>query len=229
MLTAKDVMTREVVTVKPDTAVQDIAQLLYSQRISGVPVVDAQEKVVGMVSEGDLMSHVGAIGDAPPKRSWWLRLLGDAPDTAESYTRSHGRTAQDVMSRKVLSVSEDTPLGDIARLLEKNRIKRVPVLADGKLVGLISRANLLRGLAVAKPQQASITADDRALGEQITRELRKHPWGAFTNVIVQDGVAHLWGFIDAESERRAISLIAEEIPGVRGVEDHLTFRPVYEG
>ncbi len=228
MLTAKDVMTREVVTVKPDTSVQDIAQLLYSQRISGVPVLDADDKVVGMVSEGDLMGHVGAVGDAPPKRSWWLRLMGGTPDTAENYTRSHGRTAQDVMSRKVISVTDETPLAEIARLLEKNRIKRVPVMANGELVGLISRANLLRGLAVAKPEQ-SARADDRALAQAITKELRKHPWGVFTNVIVQDGVAHLWGFIDAESERRAISLIAEEMPGVLGVEDHLTFRPVYEG
>ncbi|MGY6570039.1 MAG: CBS domain-containing protein [Salinarimonas sp.] len=228
MLTAKDVMTREVVTVKPETPVEDIAQLLYSQRISGVPVVDGSGKVTGMVSEGDLMSHVGAVGEEPAKRSWWLRLISAAPDTAERFTRTHGRKASDVMSRKLVSVGEDTPLAEIARLLEKNRIKRVPVLADGKLVGLISRANLLRGLAVARPEK-SVSADDRALGDAITKELRKHPWGLFTNVIVQDGVAHLWGFIDAESERRAIALIAEETPGVRGVEDHLTFRPVYEG
>ncbi len=228
MLTAKDVMTREVVTVKPETPVEDIAQLLYSQRISGVPVVDGSGKIAGMVSEGDLMSHIGAVGEAQPKRSWWLRLFGDAPDTAERFTRTHGRTASDVMSSKLISVEEDTPLAEIARLLEKNRIKRVPVLADGKLVGLISRANLLRGLAVHKPEVA-VTADDRALGDAIMQELRKHPWGLFTHVIVQDGVAHLWGFINAESERRAIALIAEETPGVRGVEDHLTYRPVYEG
>jgi CBS domain-containing protein len=226
MMTASDVMTREVTTVSPETPVQEIATLLYTRRISGVPVVDANERVVGMVSEGDLMSHSAAVGEEPQQRSWWLGLFGDASNSAESYSRSHARTASDIMSTKVFAAHEDQPLSEIARMLEKNRIKRVPVLRDGRLVGIISRANLLQALAVSPPA-TPISADDRAIDRAIAKEMEGKPWGTYVNVIVQDGVAHLWGFIDTESERKAITLAAQNAPGVRGVEDHLVHRLVY--
>jgi CBS domain-containing protein len=226
MMTASDVMTREVTTVSPDTPVQEIATLLYTRRISGVPVVDSNQRVVGMVSEGDLMAHSGAVGEEPQQRSWWLGLFSDSSRSAESYSRSHARTAADIMSSSVIAASEDQPLPEIARMLEKNRIKRVPVLRDGKLVGIISRANLLQALAVSPPV-APASADDRAIDEAISKEMAGKPWGAFVNVIVQDGIVHLWGFIDTESERKAITLAAQNAPGVRGVEDHLVHRLVY--
>jgi CBS domain-containing protein len=226
MMTASDVMTREVTTVSTDTPVQEIATLLYTRRISGVPVVDAENRVVGMVSEGDLMVHAGAVGEAPRQRSWWLGLFGDAASSAENYTKTHARTAADVMSKKVIGVHEDQSLADVAKLLEKNRIKRVPVLRDGRLVGIISRANLLQALAVSQPV-APISADDRAIDQAMAKEMAGQPWGTYTNVIVQDGIVHLWGFIDTESERKALTLAAQNVPGVRGVEDHLVHRMIY--
>ncbi len=226
MMKASDVMTREVTTVTPATTVQEIATLLHTRHISGVPVVDADGRVVGMVSEGDLMSHVRAVGEEPRKRSWWLGLFSDSTTAAEDYARTHARTASDVMSTKVISVREDQPLSEVAKLLEKNGIKRAPVLRDGRLVGIVSRANLLQALAVS-PAVAPVSADDRAIGKAVADELQGKPFGAFVNVIVQDGVVHLWGFIDSESERRAVTLAAQNAAGVASVEDHLTHRPVY--
>lgn len=226
MMTASDVMTREVTTVSRDTPVQEIATLLYTRRISGVPVVDSENRVVGMVSEGDLMVHAGAVGEAPRQRSWWLGLFTDTSASAENYAKTHARTAADVMSTRVVAASEDQSLPDVAKLLEKNRIKRVPVLRDGRLVGIISRANLLQALAVSPPV-APVSADDRAIDKAIADEMAGKPWGNYANVIVQDGVVHLWGFIDTESERKAITLAAQNAPGVRGVEDHLVHRVVY--
>lgn len=226
MMTVLDVMTREVTTISPDTTVQKIATLLYTRRISGVPVVDSENRVVGMVSEGDLMVHAGAVGEAPRQRSWWLGLFGDTSKSAENYAKTHARTAADIMSTKVIGVTEDQALADVAKLLEKNRIKRVPVLRDGRLVGIVSRANLLQALAVSAPA-VPISADDRAIDKAIADEMAGKPWGTYVNVIVQDGVVHLWGFIDEESERKAITLAAQNVPGVRGIEDQLVHRMVY--
>jgi len=145
---ASDVMTTTVITVTPDTPVQEVARLLLESGISGVPVVDAQGALAGIVSEGDLIDRV----DGEPgrrRRSWWLELVRPPEDQARDYLKLHGQRAQDVMTRDVVSVAEDAPLGEIARLLEKHRVKRVPVLRDGRLVGIVSRANLLHGLALA--------------------------------------------------------------------------------
>src|SRR5215203_3981133 len=149
MLTAADVMTTEVVSVEPDTPVRDIAELLYTRRISGVPVVE-HDRVIGIVSEGDLIGHTAAIGEQ--RRSWWLSLFADESLSARDYAKTHGRTARDVMTASVISVEETATLAEIARLVERHRIKRVPVLRDGKLVGIISRGNLLQGLATLKPE-----------------------------------------------------------------------------
>lgn len=225
MLHARDVMTTEVLTVSPDTPVREVAKLLYERRISGAPVVDPAGKVVGMVSEGDLMRHAGAIGDTGATRSWWLRMFEPSQDAAADYARTHARVASQVMSTKIISVSPETPLPEIARMLEKNRVKRVPVLSDGKLLGIVSRSNLLRGLAAASPE-APVAADDRSIGEAISAELHKQSFGVFTHAIVQERVVHLWGFIDSDAERRAITLIAQNTPGVVRVEDHMTRRPI---
>src|SRR3954470_8684724 len=149
MLTAADVMTSDVVSVEPDTPVRDIAELLYSRRISGVPVVE-NDQVIGIVSEGDLIGHVAAIGE--PRRSWWLSLFADESLSARDYAKTHGRTVRDVMTASVVSVEETATLAEVAKTLERHRIKRVPVLRDGKLVGIITRANLHQGLATLKPE-----------------------------------------------------------------------------
>ena len=147
---AMDVMTTNVITVGPDTSVQAVAALLAERGISGVPVVDSANRLVGILSEGDLLHRVETGTESPPdrrsgrRRSWWLDTIGSDEELARDYVKSHGRTAKDVMTRDVISVSDTTELADIATMLETKRIKRVPVLRDGKLVGIVSRANLVR-------------------------------------------------------------------------------------
>src|SRR5215212_2776123 len=219
MLTAAGVMTTEVVSVKPDTPVRDIAELLYSRRISGVPVVE-NDQVIGIVSEGDLIGHVAAVGD--PRRSWWLSLFADENLSARDYTKAHGRTARDVMTASVLSVGETATLAEIARLVERHRIKRVPVLRDGKLVGIVTRGNLLQGLATLKPEPFQ-PVDDATIREQLVAELKDQPWAHLytDDIVVENSVVHLHGAVRTEDERRALRIAAENVPGVQSVEDHL--------
>lgn len=215
---AKDVMTRRVVTVTSETPVPEIARLLLDRRISAVPVVDADERVLGIVSEGDLMRRPET--GAARRRPWWLSLL--AGDDAADYIKAHGGRAADVMTREVVSVAEDTPLPEVASLLEDRRIKRVPVLRRGKLVGIVSRADLLRGLASAKlPSRAAKAETDRALQTKLLKALGRESWAPVVNVTVTDGVVHLWGLVDSEEQRRALHIAVEGVSGVRAVKDHL--------
>jgi CBS domain-containing protein len=219
---AMDVMTSEVVTVDEDATVQAAARLMADRGISAVPVVDRENRVVGLVSEGDLL-HRAETG-TERRRAWWLDRLAATDELAGDYVKSHGGKVEDVMTREVVSVTEETPVADIAILLETNRIKRVPVLRDGRLVGIVSRANLVRALAVtidATPIAAEV--DDRTLRERLLAELRAQRWAevAPANVTVKGGVVHLWSSYLSERERRALIIAAESIPGVRRVEDHM--------
>jgi CBS domain-containing protein len=228
LLTVADVMTREVVTVGPETSVPEIAQILHAKRISGVPVVAADGGVVGIVSEGDLMRHALAIGEQ--RGSWWLTFFSDNSALAREYTKTHGRIARDVMTREVISIAPTASLADTAKTLERNRIKRVPVIENGKLVGIVTRANLLQALATANVSQAA-SVDDRTIRERLLAELEPQPWVHLLskNIIVQDGVVHLWGMVATEAERHALRLAAENTPGVKKVEDHLSRYPVKIG
>jgi CBS domain-containing protein len=219
MLTAADVMTSDVVSVEPDTPVRDIAELLYSRRISGVPVVE-NDQVIGIVSEGDLIGHVAAIGE--PRRSWWLSLFADESLSARDYAKTHGRTARDVMTASVVSVEETATLAEMARLVERHRIKRVPVLRDGKLIGIVTRGNLLQGLATLKAELPK-SVDDATIREELVAELRNQPWAHLytDDIVVENGVVHLHGTVRTEDERRALRIAAENVRGVRSVEDHL--------
>lgn len=185
-------MTTQVVTVRPDTRVEQIARLLLERRISGVPVVDAAGRLVGIVTEGDLMRRP-EIG-TERHRGWWLRLFGDERERAAEYARAHGSRAEQVMTRNVITVTEETPLGEIARLLEEHRIKRVPVVRDGKLVGIVSRANLLQSLAAGPaPTPPQRWMDDRSIQDEVARVLDRE--GLTThgplNVTVTNGVVEL--------------------------------------
>jgi CBS domain-containing protein len=219
MLTAADVMTSDVVSVEPDTPVRDIAELLYSRRISGVPVVE-NDQVIGIVSEGDLIGHVAAIGE--PRRSWWLSLFADESLSARDYAKTHGRTARDVMTASVVSVEETATLAEMARLVERHRIKRVPVLRDGKLIGIVTRGNLLQGLATLKAELPK-SVDDATIREELVAELRNQPWAHLytDDIVVENGVVHLHGTVRTEDERLALRIAAENVRGVRSVEDHL--------
>jgi CBS domain-containing protein len=229
---AMDVMTTNVITVSPDTSVQEVAKILSERNISGVPVVDAQNRLVGIVSEGDLLHRVetGTDRRTGRRRSWWLDTVGSDEELARAYVKSHGRTARDVMTSEVTSVSETTELADIANLLETKRIKRVPVVRDGKLVGIVSRANLVRALAAAGSRLSADTAtDDRTIRQKLLAELQGqewvHAWAA--DIIVRDGVVHIWVSDDRpKEERQALRVAAENIPGVRGVEEHIVPAPM---
>lgn len=216
---AKDVMTIRVVTVKPDTTVSEIAKQLLSRHISAVPVVNNAGQVVGIVSEGDLMRRHES--GTERHRSWWLALIAMPEDQARDYTRSHGQHAEDVMSRDVISVSEETSLDEIATILERRHIKRVPVVHEGKLVGIVSRANLLHGL-IARKTGGAVSADDRAIRAELEQTLKEV--GVRTQLlsfVVSSGVVHLWGSAWSEEEKNAVRAAAESTPGVRQIENNI--------
>jgi CBS domain-containing protein len=215
-------MTTNVVTVQPDTGVPEIARLLLKHRISAVPVVDADRRVLGIVSEGDLMRR--AETDTESRHSWWLEAIFTTQDRAEEYIKTHGRKAGDLMTRDVVGVTEDTPLYEIAGLLEKHHIKRVPVTRDGRLIGIVSRANLLHGLAAKGAESTGpSSSDDQTIREKLLHALSKEVGldMALINVVVNGGVVQLWGLVGSGTEKKAAQVSAENTPGVKAVENHL--------
>ena len=176
---AMDVMTTNVITVDPDTSVQALATLLSERGISGVPVVDKDSRLVGIVSEGDLLhrAETGTERRTQRRRSRWLDTFASDQEAARDYVKAHGRTVREIMTRDVISVSDTTELADIATLLETRRIRRVPVVRDGKLVGIVSRANLVRALAMTKNEPAiDADSDDRTIRQRLLTELQGHEW-----------------------------------------------------
>jgi CBS-domain-containing membrane protein len=225
---AADVMTNEVVTVGEHASVQQAAKLMAEHGISAVPVVDRDKRVVGIVSEGDLL-HRTETG-TERRRSWWLDMVASTNQLAGEYVKSHSGSVKDVMTRDVISVTEETTVADIAILLEGNRIKRVPVLRDGRLVGIVSRANLVRALAMTINEGPSgAEADDRGIRDRLLAELKAQKWAEVSpaNITVKDGVVHLWSSFYSDQEKRALVVAAESIPGVRRVEDHMRPVPAY--
>jgi CBS domain-containing protein len=219
---ARDIMTAPVITIGPETQVREIVRLLFEKRISGVPVVE-DGRVVGLVSEGDLLrrQEIGTDGN-PADGSWWARLIKDDPAPA-AYVKSHARRARDIMTRDVVSVVEDTSIAEIASLFETRRIKRVPVLRDKELVGIVSRADLIQALAARTKSVRVLRAQtDSAIRKRLLSELAHQSWWHrdSSNVIVTDGVVHYWGLLDSEDERQAARVAAENVPGVRKIEDH---------
>jgi CBS domain-containing protein len=223
---AREVMTTNVVTVLEDTPIHDIVRTLLKWRISAVPVLDDKELLVGIVSEGDLIRRAGSqeLGEG----SWWLAGLLESEGSPHDFTKAAGKFAKDVMTTSVISASPDDRLSRVAEILEQHGIKRVPIVDDGKLVGLVSRANLLHGIAAAPepaaepvpPPQAS--SDDESIRAMIQNRLRNDlRIGRAINVIVRDGVADVWGGVETESERQDVRVVVENVPGVTAVKDHI--------
>ena len=224
---AIDVMTPNVITVDQDITVQRLAALLSEGGISGAPVVDSGGSMIGIVSEGDLLhrTELGTERRHRPRPSWWLEHY--ASGLAQDYVKSHGRTVKDIMTRDVITVSEETNLAEVATLLETHRIKRVPVVREGKIVGIVSRSNLVRALGAALGASASspgASDDDRVIRTRLFAELSQQPWAGKVwaqDIIVSNGIVHLWFGSDAPDERRqAARVAAENVPGVRSVEEH---------
>lgn len=229
---AMDLMTTDVITAAPDMSVQALATLLAERGISGVPVIDASGGLVGIVSEGDLL-HRAEIGAARRhrvrRRSWWLDHY--ASEHAREYVKDHGRTVGDVMTRDVVSVTESAEIADVAALLEARRIKRIPVVRDGKVVGIISRANIVRAVGATKGAPARAQEDDdRSIRTRLLSELSREEWAERIwpeDVIVRDGVVHYWLSDDEPADKRdALRVAAEGIGGVRRVEEHLLRAPL---
>ena len=219
---ALDVMVRDVVTVKPDDTVAEAVRLLAEHDVSALPVVDDEENVVGIISEADLV-HREEIG-TDKQRPWWLEAVTPASTLAEEFAKSHGRRVDEVMSTDVVSASEDTPLGEIATLLERHRIKRVPILRSGKLVRIVSRSNLIQALASSKPAASGAAGEtDRKIRLELMNRLGDQDWTDFgeRNVIVQSGVVHLWGLVGSAEEHKALLALAENVPGVVSVSDEM--------
>lgn len=225
---AIDVMTSDVITTDENASVQAAAKLLVEHSISAVPVVDKDNRVIGMVSEGDLLHR--AETETEQWGSWWLDMMPSRNRLATEYIKSHSDKVKDVMTRGVISVTEATAVADIAVLLETHRIKRVPVLRDGKLVGIVSRANLVRALAMTSNERRGQTeADDRVIRDNLLAALKAQKWAEVSpaNITVKNGIVHLWSSYLSEQERRALVLLAQSTPGVRRVEDHMRPVPTY--
>jgi len=227
---ASDIMVSNVIAVGPDASVLDVANLLLKNRISAVPVVSERGELLGIVSEGDLMRRAEAGTDR--QRSWWLEALTSNEALATEFVKSHARKVADIMTRRVVTAKPDTPIGEIASLLEKNGIKRAPIVKEGKIVGIVSRANLLQALAVARKEPApTTTVGDAAVRARVEAQLKAQRWTSpwLFNVIVQDGTVELWGVVDSEAEKKAARVAAEVTPGVRAVNDNMIIRPVFAG
>jgi len=213
---AEDIMTREVVTVRPETPVGELARLFADRGISGAPVVDAGGALLGVVTETDLMRRIAAPADPAP--GWLGGLFQDPATLARRYAVSHGRTAQDVMTTEPVTLGPDVPIERVARLLEERDIRRVPIVAAGRLLGVVSRADLLKAvLDQAKP--ADGVADDAAIRRELAKRLRQQPWvdRHFLHASVAEGQVTITGFARSPAVIQGLRALAEGVPGVRGV------------
>ena len=224
---ARDVMVSPVLTVRENETVHEVARILVDNRISAVPVIDDAERLVGIVTEADLIHRPEAGTERPS--SWWLSLLLGDRALAADYVKARAVKVKDIMTLDVKTASPETPLYEIAGLFEENHIKRVPILSEGgDLVGIVSRANIVQAVASARPKLETSLSDVQ-IREKLIDELKRHPWSRVhkLNVTVTNGTVNLWGFVQSETERRAIRVAAETIPGVAAVIDHLMVEPKF--
>ena len=217
---ARDVMVEQVIAIDPEASVAEAARLMSEFDISALPVVDAG-RLVGIISESDLLRRA-EIGTAV-HHPWWIEAVTPAARLAAEFTKSHGMRVAEVMSKDVVTADEDTPLSDIAALLERNRIKRVPITRDGELVGIVSRANLVQALASLGLAADEDAAARRSIRDEVLSRLKQQNWTDFgsRNVIVTDGEVHLWGLVGSAAERTALVALAEGVPGVTRVVDEM--------
>jgi CBS domain-containing protein len=226
---AADVMTRQIVSVPPEASIADAAGAMLEHGISGLPVVDAEGRVAGIITEGDLLRRTET--GTERKRPRWIEMLVGPGKLANEYVRTHGRRVSEVMTPDVVSVAEDTPLGDVVELMERKRIKRVPVLRADRIVGIVSRANLLRALAGVASEIAPGGKGDADIRAQLLAEVDRQSWGprGSIDIGVRNGVVDFWGVILDERARLALRVAAENVPGVTQVRDHMVWVEPHSG
>jgi len=218
---ARDVMTQPVITVSPDTSIWEAIRVMLQHKISGLPVIDQSGALAGVITEGDFLrrAETGTVR----RRPRWIEFLIGPGKLAREYVHASGRRVEEVMTTEVYSVSEDTPLDEVASLMERHRIKRLPVVRGQRVVGIITRANLLRALVKAAKPQSAQPSNDSTIRSQLLSHLEQQGWapvGAI-DVTVKSGVVTLSGVISDEKQRQALCVAAENIPGVKKVEDEL--------
>ena len=220
---AQDIMVRGVISVGPDMPVRAAANTMVSNAVSALPVIDIDAKLVGIVSEGDLIRRVE--NDTERERSWWLEMFVSTDTLAREFVKSHGKRVADVMTRNVITAAPSASLREVANLMENHGIKRVPIVENEKVVGIVSRANLMQALASCNDETDWIESD-RVLRQRIMDSVKGKPWASRPfNVIVSKQHADLWGFVFSESEKAALRVAAEATPGVNSVADHLRVLP----
>jgi CBS domain-containing protein len=220
---ASDVMTHNAITIDQDASVMNAVQLMLKRRISGLPVVDSTGALVGILTEGDLLRRV-ELG-TQRRRQRWIEFLIGPGRLASEYVSASGRKVGEVMTTTVHTVTEDTPLSEVVQIMESRRIKRLPVVREGRVVGILSRANLVRTLATMAHDVKPARATDASIRKSLLAELAKQSWApvASVDVIVKDGVVHLWGTLTEERQRQGIRVAAENTAGVKRVEDHMVW------
>lgn len=221
---ARDVMHRgAIITVGPEATVDEAARLMLSLGISGLPVVDATHRVVGIITEGDLLRRA-ELGTEKRRRAW-IALLASPGRLAQDYAHAHGSKVGEVMTADVVTAEADTPLGEIVKLMEQKRIRRVPIVDQGRLTGIISRADLIRALIVQRVPPMNPAHSDAEIAAAVTAFFDRETWTprATVHVSVTEGVVDLWGMIFDERERTALRVATENIPGVKAVRDHLSW------
>ncbi|AMN45014.1 CBS domain-containing protein [Rhodoplanes sp. Z2-YC6860] len=219
----QDVMSRPVFSIAPTDSLDSAIRVMLHNHISGLPVVDAEGRLQGMLTEGDLLRRAETATQR--QRPRWLAFLLGPGRLADDYVHAHGRKVGEIMTPDPVTVAEDTPLEHVVSLMEKHRIKRVPVMRGGKVMGIISRANLLYALASIAREAKPVKLDDRAIRNRLLAELEGQSWAPTRSidVVVRDGIVQLWGTITDERERQATIVAAENIPGVKRIEDHLAW------
>ena len=217
----KHIMTWPVFSIGPDATVLQAVQLMLRHKISGLPVVDADGSLVGIVTEGDFLRRAETATER--RRPNWLNFLVGPGRLADEYVHTHTRKIADVMTSEPYTITEDASLEEVVHLMEKHRIKRLPVVRQKQLVGIVSRANLLHALASVVPSASAPAATDEIIHKSLLTELQHDKWAPveFLNVIVRNGVVGLWGTITDERQRQALIVAAQNIPGVKEVQDHL--------
>ncbi len=217
----EEIMTRDVITASPGNSIHEAARLMVDHGVSGLPVVGDDGSVIGIVSEGDLI-----VRQKPRERLPWWRVFFDTGEKlAREYQKAAGTTVGEIMTRSVITVSPDLPIESVAVVLDQHRIRRVPVVADGRLVGIVSRGDLIKALSTA-PAPAGAPPSDTRLIEEMRARLAREPWVSNRGIVIQakDGVLALWGLVQTAAEKSALETMAHTIEGCKGIENNLVVK-----